>query len=1172
MSQLRLHLLGPPRLEIDGVPVAIDRRKAVALLVYLAVTAPSEGHARDTLATLFWPEYDQRRARATLRNTLWALNKTLAGDWLKINQDNIGLNPDADVWIDVAHFQDLLAACERHGHPLDEICSICLDALTEAVTLYRDDFLTGFTLADSPDFDDWQRFQADSLRQALADALERLVKGQAGQGRFKAAISHARRWLALDPLHEAAHRQLMRLYAQTGQQAAARRQYDECVRILDEELGLLPQAETQALYERIRIGSIPHPPSLLPPRPAAPPHNLPPQPTPFIGREVELAALGALMADPQVRLVTITGPGGMGKTRLALAAAERQLSRAALNAPPPNEPRPFFPNGIYFVSLAPLSSADQIVPTVAEALNFIFYGGGEPQQQLLDYLREKQLLLILDNFEPLLTPVSGSDKRASSPDGKLEGGAGLVADILQTAPGVQIVVTSRERLELQQEQLYPIQGFEYLDWETLGDAAEYAAVRLFLQSARRIRPDFELGTEDLTFLTHICRLVEGMPLGIELAASWVDILSLADIATEIQHSFDFLETEMRNVPARHRSMRAVFDTSWQRLNESERVVFAQLSVFRGGFTRTAAQQVAVTPDGAPASLRILATLASKSLLQYNKARDRYQVHELLRQYGSEQLSRMEKLAEKPIQERAVRDRHSAYYCAFLQDRESGLKGARQQAVLAEIELESENVLVAWYWAVTQGQIERLAQALEGLGRFYQWRGRYLVGQVAYQRAAQKLEEVIIGDEQKGLATKILARVLTWQSIFDEQLGHTTIADQLLQKSLELLDDPNLAGQDTRLEKAFALRQMSWKAVHFAQKAERLLKQSLTLYQAIGDRWAVAESLALLGYFTYRLGDYDEARRMCQEALEFLQDLGDQRETARVLLWLSVVVQRQGQVEEAERLERDSLTLMKKIGDRYGIADVTRWLGLSVMWNGRFAQAQALVEESLAIFDDLGHRYMQAVALSTLGYVVIHLGQYEQVRAHAKMSLPALREIGFTANGMVLMQLADLALTDEKYSEARALLRDSVATFREARLQIFLGLPLAKLGYVERALGNLLQARQSLAESLQIANQVGDVWILWEALPATALLLADQGQPERAVELYALAARYPYIANSRWFEDVAGRHISAVAAALPPEVVAGAQERGRARDLWATVKELLVELEDEQRAKTLFSPI
>jgi predicted ATPase/DNA-binding SARP family transcriptional activator/GAF domain-containing protein len=987
MSNLALFLLGPPRIECDGEPVEIRRRKALALLVYLAVTR--QGHSRDALATLFWPELDHSRARAGLRRALAALKKALGEGWaddehpLDVDRETVGLNPSAGIWLDVIEFQGRLAECRTHGHPQDRVCPACPPLLAEAAALYRDDFLAGFTLPDSPAFDEWQFFQTEGLRDALASALERLARGYSDRGEFEQAIAYARHWLSLDPLHEPAHRLLMRLYAWSGQRAAALRQYAECERVLEEELDISPEEETAQVYQAIKerrelpppgevhrraerlavvnriaravgttldlddvfetvyreinsvfqaddfcialhdeetdelgfliqvcegvreppgrqplgtglislvvtggkpvlvgdleqeqdrlptpqawrtpklpaswlgvpmlaggrvigvicvqayhpyvygeeeqlllstiaeqvtvvienacllqaereqrelaealeevaaaasgmldleqvldcvleqvervvggdafnlmlvedatawvvcwrgyehlgmedrisrltilINDYPHlvrmtqsgKPVVIPdtaaepdwvlregwewlrsyvgaplrvrgqtvgflnvdgsrpgqfgpadaerlvaftdhaaaaienarlfqyaeqleqagrhavpisPQPSAHKHNLPLQPTPFVGRKAVLAEIADRLQDPDCQLLTLVGPGGSGKTRLALEVGVAQLDN--------------YTHGVWFVSLAPLQSVDAIVPTVAQALEFRFYEEGEPWQQLLDYLRQKSLLLIMDNYEHLL---DGTD---------------LVTEILKTAPDVKVLATSRARLNVGGEHRFQITGMDFpeLTPSTSADAIQYSAVKLFLQGARRAQPGFELTDENLGGVVDVCRVAEGMPLAIRLAAAWVEMLTPAEIAVETSQGIDFLETGLRDVPERQRSVRAIFDHSWKLLAEREREVFQALSAFRGGFTREAAQEVA------GASLRELRILVDKSLLHRTPA-GWYEVHGLLRQYAAE------KLAATPAAWETTHDRHCAYYAAALQQWDTDLRSS-----------------------------------------------------------------------------------------------------------------------------------------------------------------------------------------------------------------------------------------------------------------------------------------------------------------------------------------------------------------------------------------------------------------------------------------------------------------------------------------------------------------
>ena len=320
-----ISLLGAPRLEHDGVPIEVDTRKATALAAYLAVTR--RGHTRDALAGLLWPEYGQARARAALRRTLSSLGKARQEGWLLADRESVDLAHDA-IWVDVVEFEDLLAASELHGHPGSEVCAECLPPLTEAVGLYRGDFMAGFGLRDSVAFDDWQFFQAESLRRELGGALERLARGRGALGEWEAAVAHARRWLSLDVLHEPAHRMLMALYAFSEQRAAALRQYRECVRILDRELGVAPLEETNLLYRAIQENDLPPRPALSERTPssgrvAAPAQTtvtVPPSPeNPLVGRDPEwVALLGAYASIGEGgRVVVIEGEAGIGKTRLA---------------------------------------------------------------------------------------------------------------------------------------------------------------------------------------------------------------------------------------------------------------------------------------------------------------------------------------------------------------------------------------------------------------------------------------------------------------------------------------------------------------------------------------------------------------------------------------------------------------------------------------------------------------------------------------------------------------------------------------------------------------------------------------------------------------------------------------------------------------------------------------
>jgi tetratricopeptide (TPR) repeat protein len=553
-------------------------------------------------------------------------------------------------------------------------------------------------------------------------------------------------------------------------------------------------------------------------------------------------------------------------------------------------------------------------------------------------------------------------------------------------------------------------------------------------------------------------------------------------------------------------------------------------------------------------------LVDKSLLHRTPA-GQYELHELLRQYALESLDRTQDAG------RAVRDRHSAHYAAALADWATTLKGPRQQATLAEIEANIGNARVAWDWAARRGQAERLDQAMQGLGLFYRWRCRYQEGESAFRLATDKLAELAKGPTEVSAGhLSVWAGALTWQGFFLRQLGRTELARELLEKSLDLLDDPVAAGRDTRRERAFTLRIMGH-TQRFSgdiEQARRLQAQSLALYRALGDRWETAYIASELGHATQNWGDFEEAGRLHQEALDIRRALGDPKGMIHSLGGLAAAFTSRGQLEKAERLAREALALCHEAGER----TYYLWVGLFTLvqalhYKGEFVEGHVLLEEGLPISGDLtAHKFFPKV-LWLLGMAKAHLGRYKGARVHLQRALILARKASAVWIGAATFGLGLVALAGQEHNEARRWLQESVACLRESRQRSEVGWALAGLGGAMRGLGRLSEAQTHLCKGLQITAEIRDLPTPMHALPVAALLLADLGRGERAVEIYALASRYGFVANSRLWEDIAGHEIAALAATLPPEVVAAAQERGRARDLWATVEELLVELAVEE---------
>ncbi len=1106
----QLRLFGPPQLIGDGALVPLDRRKGWALLAYLAVTR--RAHSRDALAALLWPDHGQTDARANLRRELSRVREAIGRDVLDVERERIAL-PDGGLWVDVTEFRRLLAPAGGSAAP-------DAAALEAAVALYSDDLLSGFSLADCPEFDTWQLLEREDLRHSLAGALDTLADCYAADHAWEAALVHARRRLALDPLHEPAHRTLMRLYAWSDQHAAALRQYQECVRLLSAELGAPPAPETQELYAAIQARRLaaPAPTAAAPASPAG--ARLPAPPAPLVGRRAELAQLHDLLCDPAVRLVTILGPGGMGKTRLALAAAQQPPSR--------------FDQGAVFVPLASLDSSEQLPAALAAALGLplaaVRVPGSPPARQVLDHLHSRRLLLVLDSCEQLLHDLS------------------LVAALLEEAPGVCLLATARERLDLPGEHTLALGGLAFPAAGT-EPGVEYEAAQLFLQSARRAAPAFSPESGDLEALADICRLTEGMPLALELAAAWVAVLPLREIAESIRRGLDLLESDARYLPARQRSMRAVFASSWERLDEVDRDAFRRLSVFRGGFSRAAAQQVA----GVDA--RRLAVLAAKSFIYYDRAGDRYQSHELLRQFAAEEL------AADANAEADAYGRHCAYYSALLYRFDGVLHGRGQLEAIAAITQELDNLLLVWHRAARNRDVALIDRMLDTLGIFFEWHDRSYEGLHLVQSALAALGAPSADGPDAGTETRVLARLHLWESVFHQIAGERPAAEAALQRSQDLLASPALAGADARREKMLILSVAGDLALsRDTRDARRLYNESLVLAEDLGERWYVARNLRQLGECEATLGNLVAAEASLHDAADYAEMAGDRRLLAAALESLTQLLVERGRMEEAEVAARRCYDNYVALGDPASRAAGLGKLGVALAWLGKFEEADPLMRDSLELYRDLGNRWALARAYLRLATNSGSLGRLDEAYALGHIGLELYRQTGYQ-DGMAWGShtLAQICLSLERYDEAAPLIEEAEALYNAVHERGHVGWVQALRLCFALFQGELSQVPRLLREALQIALNMREFGTLSYLLPAAALWMVKQGRTARGLELKTLVWRFPFAANARDWHARAGEAVEAAAAALPPAEAAAAREEGLRAELWAEAEALLAEL-------------
>ena len=868
-SGLQLSVFGGLRIRLGELSLGeVLPQKAQALLCYVAVEQCE--HSRPALASLLWGEFPEFDAATNLRQTLSQLRRVL-DPYLLVTRHTVTFNADSAYRLDCDEFARCLTP---RGGDID------ISQWRAAIELYRGDFLQGFTLRDAPAFDDWAVLQRERFHTRAENALLALSDHGSVRGDFALAITYATRLLELDPWREEAHHRLMWLYVRTGQRSAALAQYQSCRRTLDRELGVEPTAETTALYERIKAAQASPPPTIFVPG------------SPFVGRVTEQSEIARHLADPALRLLTIVGPGGIGKTRLALEVAAAWSPR--------------FLHGARFVDLASVTTEPAFISTLVSALGGI-HGSRDPRLQLREALAGKDLLLVLDNFEQLVDQA-----------------ADVLVDILGHAPDVRRLVTSRERLQLRDEWLIELNGLDLPPPMATGSET-YSAIALFIASARKVRPDFALTAEDTPAVARICRLVDGTPLGIELSAAWTRTLSCGEIAREIERNLEFLTTPLRDLPARHRSLRAVFDHSWRLLGSEERRVLRRLAVFRGGFSREAAEEIA------GASTALLGALLDKSLvyLRPNSAQiPRYDMHEMVRHYARQQLDQAGELD-------VVRALHHSFFLRMAERAQPQLGGGDQKSWLDLLDREHDNLREALQTAVDRGEEEHGLRLVGALWRFWWTRG-YLV------EGASRLRSVLSVQGQSSPAAGSPSgptRALRAQALHG--LG------VLLQEQGDYME------------------------------AEACHEQSLALRRALGDRRGVAFSLNSLGVLAMDQGEYPRAEALYEESLALKRELGDTRGISGTLNNLGIAVSAQGHAERAEALYQESLDLCRALDDQDGIAVALVNLALVALDRHDTAAAEALLNQSLALFLELGDQDGAVECLEGLAGVASLRGEPER---------------------------------------------------------------------------------------------------------------------------------------------------------------------------------------------------
>ncbi|MBX3014212.1 MAG: tetratricopeptide repeat protein [Caldilineaceae bacterium] len=1030
-SRLQLQLFGGLQIrQNEEIVTELVSRKADALLAYVACT--QRVHAREILADFLWENRSQTQAAGNLRVVLNSLRANLS-PFVAITRHTVALKRESDVWVDVLAFEQYVRPLSERNAATGALAATLVEALEKAAALYQGEFLDGFFLRQAPLFDEWARIERERLHILAVNALQALAAHYLAVAQYAAGINVVERWLHLDLLNENAHRMLLLLLAHDGNRSAAIQHFERMAALFRHELGSEPSPETEALYHQLLddtapLVAAPHEPTRNTPVVVNSPNNLDAALSPIVGRDQELVQIVERLQLPACRLLTLVGIGGVGKTRLALEAASLLSTSTAGYT--------LFSDGIFWVHLAQVESETQLLAAIAQAAHYSFQGTTPPVRQLLDFLRHRRLLLVLDNVEQLL------------------GHTHLLLQILQGAPSVKLLVTSRERLDFQGEWLLTVGGLAYpitadgQAWHT------YPATQLFIQCATALVADFAIQPQRVE-IVQICRILEGLPLGIQLAAASVRAFTCRQIVAAIEQNLDFLASTMRNLPTRHRSLRAIFEYSWQLLAPAEKEAFARLAIFEGSFTASAALRVAGI------SGVVLLTLIDKSLLSVvpgevmtTEAERRYRMHPVVHQYA------MEKLTAAASADGELVRRHAHYYATIVHEQAAFLVTAQAAQALNALTLDLENVRKSWQTAVALALLDSLTLYLPGLIQYYRLRGLFQEGQTLVAKALEALR-LPAGASDTHPLRDLLSQLAAYQAALLIERGYYEEATQVAITAVALASSPEQTSQPrrnealSRLQWGIALhRQADYRAsdeqltqvlalvddtsapqiradAHFYLGRNRLYvgdytggrlrhEQALALYRTHGDlvnELAAHNSLAMLHLFA---GEYAKAKAAYERCLHDYQLIGNRPAIGLILNNLGALATLVGRYDEARRYYEESLSIRRSAGGRQSEALILA--NLAITWHQTNEQSKALdyAQVALQLSIELGERDTEAYARLCLGHVLAAGGRWHEATTAYQVALSNRRQAGQMTQALEpLAGLAQVALAQQQLSQAKA---------------------------------------------------------------------------------------------------------------------------------------------------------
>ncbi len=947
MQQIDVKMLGAFEVRRGGVPIQgheWGRQKNRLLLKYFLAHRGTPITQEQLIEVI----YSERPSMALSRNLLGRISEVrriLEPDLKKgnqstfivrVNQGTYLFPAEAPCTTDVEAFDEAM----RQGGSLfaREQWKPASHAYKRALDLYAGDFLAEDL------YEEWTTPLRERLRVQFREALINAGTCRIELGAFQDAIREFDRAIELDRADQAAFRGKIAALYHMSDLNRALQTFEELEQVLEDE-GYDPDPETHELRRALLSGSLER-------KAPATPHNLQKPATPFFGREREISLLLKELADPANRVITLLGTGGIGKTRLAIETAFRCL--------------PSFGDGIYLVSVPHDATSAQLISAIVSAVGISLQAQQDSKEQVLTAMRDKSILLLIDNGEHALKAT------------------GVLEEIVQST-SVRLLAMSRERLHVAGELLIELHGLEYLQGDEAGVAAAqslagFSATQLFVDRMRRVNHEFALSDATARDVARICKFAGGMPLALELAASWGRALSCREIADGIEESLRFLD-RTADTSSEQRSVRAIFDHTWSLLTPDEQRIFATLSVFVGGMSPDAALSVANAP------LSSIVALRDKALVQRADA-DRYMIHELLRQFAAE------KLGGDPDLEQTAHKAHARYFCKLAASNIDALNGSEQTPALARLQPDAENLEAAWRWLVNHGRVDDVAAMMEGYARFLDLKNRWQEWIGLLTEAIERFRAETDPTAGQIDARRTLGRLLVMYATANLSVGTPAEANKALDESLTIAKDTG----DSLLE-GLSLSGLGsvYQINGRHEESERALRQSLDLLKSKASGHDVARTLSKLGV-TLRLGGKrDESEAAFLECLETYRSLGDPTEIAGTLANLATLYGAQGKLDAAIRYFEEGLELATQSGHRHLMLVCTMNLGFIAYIKKDYATAKSRCLEAWEIASEIGHQEGKIFARYYLALVCPRTGDFDEAEEYIRAGMKQSMELQATAS-------------------------------------------------------------------------------------------------------------------------------------------------------------------------------